>query len=177
MTAETSTGRRGFMGAMVALGSAAIGVALAVPGVGYVLDPILRRTGSGGRGWRRVADLGAVPADVPVAVPIIGEQRDAWTRHPRSKLGTVYLRRKGDREVLALTAECPHLGCSVGFDTERARFQCPCHESAFDLEGRKLGGPSPRGMDELEARVSADGKVEVRFVRYRTQKSDKVEIG
>ena len=177
MTAENATGRRGFMGAMVVLGSAAIAGILAVPGVGYVLDPILRRTGSGSRGWRRVGDLASVPGDAPVAIPIIGELRDAWTRSPRQKLGTVYLRRKDDRTVLALTAECPHLGCSIGFDRTRNRFQCPCHESAFDLEGRKLAGPSPRAMDELESRVTADGKVEVRFVRYRTQKSDKVEMG
>src|SRR5688500_13607524 len=161
MTAENATGRRDCMGALVDLGRAAITAALAIPGVGYVLDPILRRT-AGTRGWRRVGELAAVPTMAPVAVNIVGEQRDAWTRYPRSKLGTVYLRRKGDREVLALTAECPHLGCSIGYDTGRNRFQCPCHESAFDLEGVKLGGPSPRAMDQLESRITADGKVEVR---------------
>jgi Rieske Fe-S protein len=176
MTAENATGRRGFMGAMVALGSAVIAGVLAVPGVGYVLDPLLRRTGSTGRGWRRLGDVASVPTESPVAIPIVGEVRDAWTRYPQQKLGTVYLRRKDDRTVLALTAECPHLGCSIGFDQTRNRFQCPCHESAFDLEGRKLGGPAPRGMDQLETRVTANGKVEVRFVRFRTQKSDRVEI-
>jgi menaquinol-cytochrome c reductase iron-sulfur subunit len=172
-TGET-TSRRGFMGVVVAASALAIGALLAVPGVGYVLDPLLRAVPRL-RGWRRVAALASVPRDAPLAVTIEGEQRDAWTRSPRTKLGTVYLRRVEDR-VVALSGECPHLGCTIRFDPGHARFGCPCHRSNFTLEGRQTTGPSPRPMDELETRV-VNGQVEVRFVRYRTGTPERQEIG
>jgi Rieske Fe-S protein len=77
---------------------------------------------------------------------------------------------------VALNAECPHLGCKVGYDKAQKAFACPCHESSFTQEGERLGGPAPRSLDPLEARV-VDGQVEVRFVRYRAQVKERVEIG
>ncbi|MEZ4255916.1 MAG: Rieske (2Fe-2S) protein [Polyangiales bacterium] len=91
----------------------------------------------------------------------------------RSRPWARWLRKKGDA-VEALSAECPHLGCRVGYDESKKNFVCPCHESAFDLEGKVLYGPSPRAMDTLEARVN-DGVVEVKFQRFQPQIKDKVE--
>ncbi len=60
--------------------------------------------------------------------------------------------------------------------TRRSRFDCPCHASSFDLDGRCLSGPSPRGLDELE--VSADGhELLVRYRRFRTGGAKKEPIG
>ncbi len=176
-TKPENAGRRRALKAIVALGSAAWAAALLVPGISYLLHPLKRRRGDAG-GWWPVADVEAVPAEnaMPVAVPVVGEVVDAWTRSPQQRLGTVWLRKKGEGQVLALQAECPHLGCSVQLDASRNRFQCPCHESFFDLEGRCTGGPSPRGMDPLAARVR-DGKVEVNFKRFRTQTRDRESIG
>jgi menaquinol-cytochrome c reductase iron-sulfur subunit len=88
----------------------------------------------------------------------------------------VWLRVVGEGKVSAWNAECPHLGCKVGFDQAKTCFACPCHDSAFTLEGEVQGGPSPRGMDPLETRV-VDGHVEVRFLRYRAQIKERIEIG
>lgn len=168
------TGRRSFMGVVAMAGGAAIAVLLAVPGVGYVLDPLLRSMPRL-KGWRRVASLASIPTDEPMAVVIEGEQRDAWTRHPRTKLGTVYLMRAGEG-VKALSGECPHLGCTIRYDPGQRRYGCPCHRSYFTLEGLQTTGPSPRPMDELETRVR-NGQVEVKFVRYRTGTPRRQEIG
>jgi len=169
------SGRRTFLGAIAALGGAAIGAIVGLPGIGYVLDPVLRR-GSGAGRWFRVGRVENVPSELPVSVTIVGEARDAWTKAPRRRLGAVWLRKKSDGRVHALTAECPHLGCGIKLDEDARRFACPCHESAFTLDGRALGGPSPRGMDTLETRIH-DGVVEVRFQRFRTQIKDKQPIG
>ena len=169
-------GRRSF--ATVALGALATvgGALLAVPGVAHVLDPILRHT-SREKPWRKVADARVLAAaEHPVALPVIGAQADAWTKSDAETLGTVWVRKNGRGEPECLTAECPHLGCRIGYDEEKKNFVCPCHESAFDLEGKVLYGPSPRGMDPLEVRVN-DGKLEVKFVRFQTQIKDKVEVG
>lgn len=173
MGSEASKSRRSFLSAVVAAGSAFIGAVIAKPGAAYVIDPLLRTTGQKGR-WVRVAKLDSL-SDDPVAVPVIGEQVDAWTRQDKVRLGMVWLRKKGDK-VVALNAECPHLGCKVGYIKDQKKFGCPCHESAFSEDGERIGGPAPRGMDPLETRVS-DGSVEVRFIRYRAQTKERIEIG
>jgi Rieske Fe-S protein len=148
---------------------------LVVPGVSYVLDPVLRATGVKGR-WIRVAGLSGLSKDHPTAAPVIGEQEDAWTKSPAVRLGTVWLRVLPNEQVAAWNAECPHLGCKVGYQEEKDCFACPCHDSAFALDGAVLGGPAPRSMDPLETRVR-DGQVEVRFVRFRAQIKEREEIG
>ena len=174
MGSEPSKSRRGFLSLLIAVGSAFIGVVVAKPAIEYVIDPLLRASGKKGR-WIRVAKLEGVSEEHPIAVPVVGEQVDAWTRSPKVRLGVVWLRKKGE-QVVALNAECPHLGCKVGYDAEHTRFACPCHDSAFSPEGERIGGPAPRSMDPLEARV-VDGQVEVRFVRFRAQVKERVEIG
>lgn len=169
------SGRRSFLVALSALGSLAIGAVLAVPGVGYVVDPLLRATGKKGR-WIPVADLESLDREHPVALPVVGEQRDAWTRAPEVRLGTVWVRRGKEDGVMAWNAECPHLGCKVGYDKQHKKFGCPCHDSSFSPEGEVLGGPAPRSLDPLETRVK-DGRVEVRFVRFRAQVRERIEIG
>lgn len=173
--AVESSSRRTVLAALIAGGSVAIGAVLGLPGVSYVLDPLLRRASAKG-GFRKVAELSRLSKEHPVAVAVLGEQTDAWTRAPERKLGTVWLRMLDDNKVQALNAECPHLGCKVGYDVDHKQFACPCHESAFGLDGAVKAGPAPRAMDVLDARV-VDGAVEVRFVRYRAQVKEQIEIG
>ena len=172
---ETSTGRRTLLKALIGLGGGLIAALVAVPGVGAMIDPLLRRRASGGD-FVPVGDASALDASGPVALQVIGERVDAWTRSPGVLLGTVWVQRRGDGELLAFTAECPHLGCRIGYDDDEQKFSCPCHESRFGLDGGVESGPSPRAMDTLEARVR-DGQVEVRFKRFRTQTDERSEIG
>lgn len=174
MTSDASKSRRSFLAVLAGLGGAAIGLVLAVPGAAYVVDPLLRGSGRKGR-WVKLASLQSLGEEHPIAVPVVGEQLDAWTRAQSVRLGMVWLRKKGE-SVVALSAECPHLGCKVGYDREQKHFACPCHESAFSPEGERLGGPAPRSLDPLETRV-VDGQVEVRFVRFRAQVKERVEVG
>jgi nitrite reductase/ring-hydroxylating ferredoxin subunit len=39
-------------------------------------------------------------------------------------------------------AACPHLGCIVHWNSAERSFDCPCHGSRFDMEGRVLNGPA-----------------------------------
>lgn len=174
MSLEGSKGRRDFFTWILGLGSAAIGALLAVPGASYVFDPVLRSSGKKGR-WIRVAELASLSKDHPVTAPVVGEQVDAWTKSSDVRLGTVWLRVVDNNKVVAYNAECPHLGCKVAFDANKTQFGCPCHDSAFGMDGEVLGGPAPRGMDELETRVD-NGHVEVRFVRFRAQIKERIEI-
>jgi menaquinol-cytochrome c reductase iron-sulfur subunit len=171
-----TSGRRSVLGMLAGLSATSLGLMWLVPGARYLTDPLARRAGAASR-WKRVAKLADLSAEAPVACAVVGERVDAWTRTPAQRLGTVWLRKKGERGVVALQAECPHLGCSIQHEPAAHRFACPCHESFFDLEGKQTSGPSPRGMDALEARVTAEGDVEVKFARFRTQTRDRVELG
>lgn len=58
-----------------------------------------------------------------------------------------------------ISAVCTHLGCTVkrvmnGFD-------CPCHGSKFDAEGKVLSGPAPRPLEWFEAKLNAQGQLVV----------------
>jgi len=52
----------------------------------------------------------------------------------------ILLIRGGDGNFSALSTECSHLGCTV--KKEPSLIRCPCHESAYDFEGRVLNGPA-----------------------------------
>ncbi len=56
----------------------------------------------------------------------------------------------------AMSAVCPHLGCTLGEDG--AAFACPCHGSRFDAAGAVTHGPAIANMRHLAVEV-ADGRV------------------
>lgn len=143
------------------------GAALAVGGplLRACLDPLGKTTVSGTGRFVAVATLDALPEGTPVSFPVVAEAPgDGWNRMPPSQIGSVWLERRGD-EVVAFSTICPHLGCGIDYEGARGRYVCPCHDSYFGPDGEVLTGPSPRGMDALEARVVA-GRVEVRFETF-----------
>ena len=38
--------------------------------------------------------------------------------------------------------KCPHMGCSLIFNEVDKTWDCPCHASRFNLEGKCIKGPS-----------------------------------
>ncbi len=58
--------------------------------------------------------------------------------------------------VLALTANCNHKGCTVGWSADSSQFICPCHESTFALDGTLLEGPATEPLQPLVATVDGD---------------------
>ena len=61
-----------------------------------------------------------------------------------------YLLCTEDRQLLAISSRCPHLGCSVSWQPEANRFLCPCHASSFDQFGNYESPPVPRPLDIYE---------------------------
>lgn len=52
----------------------------------------------------------------------------------------VYIDHYGKRHVVKLL--CPHMKCNLVFNKEEETWDCPCHGSRFDLDGKILEGPS-----------------------------------
>lgn len=67
--------------------------------------------------------------------------------------GRFYLARLVDGTFLALSRTCTHLGCSVLWNEEKRRFVCPCHGSAFELNGTVITPPAPRPLDTFPVRI------------------------
>ena len=94
------------------------------------------------KGWLMVSDLdgfkpGAsivyrTPAGAPVAIA------------RRGRSGTA-------DDFIALSSTCPHLGCQVHWEGQNNRFFCPCHNGAFDAEGKATSGPPADAGQSLKA--------------------------
>jgi len=107
---------------------------------------------------RRDAALGAVDGfgeafrAVDLQVPV----NDGW--HSSEDRFRVYARLDDTGEPFVLSATCTHLGCTVQWNQSAGEFQCPCHGGRFGADGAVLGGPPPKPLRRLEARVR-DGQI------------------
>jgi menaquinol-cytochrome c reductase iron-sulfur subunit len=176
---ESGLPRRRFLeAATVALGGL-IAAVLAVPGVAYVLSPLRRKGGEGT--FHTLTRLGQLQVGVPKLFSIVEERQDAWVKYPPEPVGSVWLVRQppgSDPAVLAMQSECPHLGCAVNLKPDRSGFLCPCHTSAFTLEGAPTNKVPPRPMDRLDVELTPgeDPEIRVRFQRYRTQSEERIPL-
>ncbi|MBU8882652.1 FAD-dependent oxidoreductase [Kaistella sp. DKR-2] len=48
-----------------------------------------------------------------------------------------------------LTAACPHMGCTVRFNTAEKTWDCPCHGSRFDTDGNLLTAPATENLKPI----------------------------
>lgn len=170
MSAETAA-RRSVVGWFVRAAATGLALLYAVPAIWY-----LRGRGKrvGPDDLEDAIDLGPLDAFVdgrPVRVAVPNRGTDAWSEGVGTS-GSVFVLRRG-AEVSALDSVCPHTGCSVSVDDQSGGFRCPCHQSAFAADGSWLRGPAPRGLDAQAVRV-VDGRVKLRYVRYRAGRSDRV---
>ena len=93
-------------------------------------------------------------------------EHGTWLEGPVEK--TVWLRRNTDDSFLVFSGTCPHMNCTVNLLPDKT-FECPCHHSHFDSEGKVKSMPAPRPLDTLEYRVSGDGIVSVQFQNFRKE--------
>lgn len=52
--------------------------------------------------------------------------------------------------IQAIRPRCPHMGCQLAWNPDEQTWDCPCHGSRFDAQGRRLNGPA---QDDAEQRV------------------------
>ena len=63
-----------------------------------------------------------------------------------------------ERGVLALYNVCVHLGCLYYWQPVNNRFECPCHGSKYQKDGKYIEGPAPRSLDRMVIRfIDANG--------------------
>jgi cytochrome b6-f complex iron-sulfur subunit len=86
--------------------------------------------------------------------------------HPDDQAGSVnfkegvYLIRQPD-EMVALSARCTHLGCTLNYDAVSNRFVCPCHGSVFTVSGNRVAGPARKDLHRVPLTRTASGDIAV----------------
>jgi Rieske Fe-S protein len=160
--------RRWFLRHMTNLMGTAITGVMAFVFAGYTLFPIFKRISADD--WTDVGPIDEIPDEEAIKRAVVISQDGGWGRFNSQQL--VWIVRNRDN-VVVYSAACPHLGCTINA-AERG-FICPCHGSAWNRDGSKVGGPTPRAMDTLEYRID-DGVLQVKYRFFRQGVSDKQVI-
>jgi len=71
---------------------------------------------------------------------------------------TVFIVRQGNL-FHAMSSTCTHLRCQVS--QVGKIFQCPCHGSKFDSEGRVIGGAATRSLEWYDLTLAENGEIRV----------------
>jgi len=88
--------------------------------------------------------LGKLEVDVPLYQP----DARAW-----------FVKRGAEEDLVAIDDRCPHLGCRPKWNAADALFECPCHGSQFDLDGKVKRGPATGPMARLSVKTNTEGKL------------------
>jgi glycine/D-amino acid oxidase-like deaminating enzyme/nitrite reductase/ring-hydroxylating ferredoxin subunit len=64
--------------------------------------------------------------------------------HEGNKIG-VY--RDPENKVHMVSTRCSHLGCQLAWNADDLAWECPCHGSRFDFDGKVLNGPAQTGVN------------------------------
>ncbi|GAA2518401.1 FAD-dependent oxidoreductase [Streptomyces levis] len=58
--------------------------------------------------------------------------------------------RDDDGALHAVSARCTHLGCLVDFNAAERAWECPCHGSRFDTDGKVIQGPATKPLERRD---------------------------
>ncbi|MEO0248478.1 MAG: Rieske 2Fe-2S domain-containing protein [candidate division WOR-3 bacterium] len=153
--------RRSFLTTMIGVMAAAITAVMGVVLGGFSLVPAFKKR-SDQREWLDLALLEEIPDNQPVKKALVISQDAGWGQFNTQHL--VWVLKKGTY-VVVYSAVCPHLNCTI--NTAENGFICPCHGSAWDQSGRRLGGPTPRALDTLEYKIEG-GMIKVKYQLFKS---------
>lgn len=132
--------RRSFLNYFLGASLAAFGGAALYAGGRYLLPPGAFSAEQGGGTMR-----------LPLSeVPVGAAKMFRYKGQPSVAI------RVDERNVRALSAVCTHLGCIVKWDGVKRQLVCPCHVAAFDVNGNVVGGPAPRPLQSIDAKIVRD---------------------
>ena len=145
--------RRAFLFKLSLALNGAVGAVVAVPILGYILGPALRKNAS----YNSWVSLGSV-ADFPD-----GETRMVDFRNPVTMVAdgmtgnsACWVRHVEGKKFQVFAINCAHLGCPVRWFAQSRLFLCPCHGGAYYEDGSRASGPPERGLFEYNYTVAGN---------------------
>lgn len=76
--------------------------------------------------------------------------RDGIVRLNGEKAGAY---RDEDGQLHAVSPRCPHLGCQLAWNPAEKTWDCPCHGSRFDCQGKLLSGPAQEDISREQPSI------------------------
>ena len=64
--------------------------------------------------------------------------------------------RDANGELIAVSASCTHMGCTVAWNDAESTWDCPCHGSRFAHDGSVLHGPATEALERIELAMTAE---------------------
>jgi Rieske Fe-S protein len=147
--------RRAFLFKLSLVLNAAVGAVLAVPILGYLLGPALKRDQEY-KSWISLGPIGNFPEGETRLV----DYRNPVTTQSDGETGNVacWVRRIQGNRFQVFAINCAHLGCPVRWFAQSRLFMCPCHGGAYYEDGSRASGPPERGLFEYRYSI-ANGKL------------------
>ncbi len=148
--------RRAFLGRISLALSGLAAAVVSVPIIAYLLSPLLHPAPEE---WR---DLGLVQNfQIGETVEVAFDEPSSLPWAGQTARTAVWLRRTGDRDFVAYTLNCTHLGCPVNWRAGADLFLCPCHGGVYYADGTVAGGPPPRALGRYNVRIAEGERVQV----------------
>lgn len=138
--------RRDFIKLVTVTVGGAIGAAVGLPAIVYLVDPALQTAGK--EAWVPLGPLENFEIGKPALVTFVRTKVNGWEKTANSY--GVFVLRKSETDVLVLSNICTHLSCRVNWKEDKQVYVCPCHDATFDMDGKVLGGPPPRPLPRYE---------------------------
>jgi len=132
--------------------NAAVGVAVAVPVVRYLLGPIKRKGA-----YNSWISLGAID-QFPVGETRLATYENPYN-HPwdgETAKTACWVRHIDASKFQVFAVNCAHLGCPVRWFPQSGLFMCPCHGGVYYADGSRASGPPERGMFEYQYKVAGN---------------------
>ena len=142
--------RRVFLFKLSLLVNGAVGAVLAVPILGYLLGPALKKSSSD-NSWINLGPLGDFPEGETRLVNFRNPVTTSWD----GQTGDIpcWVRRVSGNTFQVFAINCAHLGCPVRWFAQSKLFMCPCHGGAYYEDGSRASGPPERGLFEYEYKI------------------------
>ncbi|MGI4830691.1 MAG: ubiquinol-cytochrome c reductase iron-sulfur subunit [Janthinobacterium lividum] len=148
--------RRKFLFKIAVALNGVVGLALAVPIVGYLLGPALQKDDDTGT-WVPLGSLTGFPVgettlvDFVSPVKSLGDGQTAKT--------ACWVRRVSEQQFQVFAVNCAHLGCPVRWFAQSRLFLCPCHGGTYYETGERASGPPLRGLFKYRHKIEGDALI------------------
>jgi len=147
-TKDSDLSRRGFLSGLIFGLGGVITAVLGGAGTAYFLAPAFKKEAEN---WVDLGPVSAVKPGMPAKLEFVERKRDAWVTAERRSFA--WVQTSNGRDFTAFDPRCTHLGCPYRWDSGKGQFLCPCHTAVFDVNGKVVSGPAPRGLDRFPIKV------------------------
>ena len=151
--ADAPISRRRFMSVAIVLMNAVFALLMAIPGLGYLLTPVFRKSSGA---WVRLGPVGKFQSTTPEKAVFRYISESGYRREEKQAFVWVRQEASAPGGYVVFSPVCSHTGCNVAWQDPRRAFVCPCHNGTYDIHGNVIAGPPPRPLQQLPTKIEND---------------------